>query len=111
MVLRPQFNRLQFLLSLKLDIKGGDTPTGKVAGLPNIKGNGGSFYGGGAEAYEALIKDPVISEYGAAEVKPVSGPCRNYAFLKFDASKSNPIYGASNTVQPPAIQLIPQLRY
>ena len=29
----------------------------------------------------------------------------------FDASRSNPIYGSSTTVQPPAISLIPQLRY
>lgn len=31
--------------------------------------------------------------------------------IKFDASKSNPIYGSSTTVQPPSIKLIPQLRY
>ena len=29
----------------------------------------------------------------------------------FDASRSNPIYGASATVQPPAIKLIPIIRY
>lgn len=29
----------------------------------------------------------------------------------FDASALNPIYSGSDTVQPPAIQLIPQLRY
>ena len=29
----------------------------------------------------------------------------------FDASRSNPIYGASSTVQPPAIRLIPIIRY
>ena len=31
--------------------------------------------------------------------------------LAFDASKSNPIYGRSDTVQPPAIKLIPIIRY
>ena len=31
--------------------------------------------------------------------------------LAFDASKSNPIYGGSTTVQPPAIKLIPIIRY
>ena len=30
---------------------------------------------------------------------------------RFDASLSNPIYGASNTVQPPALQLIPQIMF
>ncbi|MDM8108553.1 hypothetical protein QUV93_01550 [Phascolarctobacterium faecium] len=29
----------------------------------------------------------------------------------FGASKSNAIYGASDTVQPPAISLIPQLKF
>ena len=32
------------------------------------------------------------------------------ASLSFDASKSSPIYGNSSTVQPPAIQLIPQIK-
>ena len=31
--------------------------------------------------------------------------------MDFDASRSSSIYGASNTVQPPALQLIPQIRY
>ena len=31
--------------------------------------------------------------------------------IGFDASRSNPIYGASTTVQPPALCLIPQVRY
>ena len=31
--------------------------------------------------------------------------------LKFDASRCNSLYGASATVQPPAISLIPQIRY
>lgn len=37
-----------------------------------------------------------------------------YAYQRnenFDASRSNAIYGASTTVQPPAIVLIPQIRY
>lgn len=29
----------------------------------------------------------------------------------FNASKYNPIYGISNTVQPPAIALVPQIKY
>ena len=31
--------------------------------------------------------------------------------LYFDASRSNAIYGASSTVQPPAIVLIPQIKF
>lgn len=31
--------------------------------------------------------------------------------LAFDASRSNPIYGKSTTVQPPSFSLIPQIKY
>ena len=31
--------------------------------------------------------------------------------VTFNASQSNNIYGSSTTVQPPALQLIPQIRY
>ena len=31
--------------------------------------------------------------------------------LRFDASRSNPIYGRSDKVQPPALQLIPQIKF
>lgn len=30
---------------------------------------------------------------------------------QIDASLSNPIYGSSDTVQPPTIQLLPQIKY
>lgn len=35
----------------------------------------------------------------------------NYNVLAFDASRANPIYGESNTVQPASIKLIPILKY
>lgn len=31
--------------------------------------------------------------------------------VTFDASKSNAIYGASETVQPPSLSLLPQIKY
>lgn len=31
--------------------------------------------------------------------------------MDFDASRSSSVYGASNTVQPPALVLLPQIRY
>ena len=31
--------------------------------------------------------------------------------ISFDASRSNAIYGASTTVQPPALVLLPQIRF
>lgn len=35
----------------------------------------------------------------------------SYGDIDFDASRVNPIYGRSDTVQPPAIKLIPVIRY
>ena len=87
---------------------GGDSPSVLAAGLPNITGyfNGkkltdnddiasGAFQIGGAPA--KLTPNCPDDEVG-------------YGF-NFDASRSNPIYGASTTVQPPTIQLIPQIKY
>ena len=42
--------------------------------------------------------------YGASETTPYTNLC-------FDASRSNPIYGNAETVQPPTIMLIPQIKY
>ena len=59
--------------------------------------------------YGAFVSSIIVNSYGkivnsATDVERSDG-------MLFDASKSNPIYGNSTTVQPPAIQLIPQLRY
>ena len=35
----------------------------------------------------------------------------NNTALNFSAAKNQAVFGASNTVQPPAISLIPQIRY
>ena len=35
----------------------------------------------------------------------------SYGDIDFDASRVNPIYGRSTTVQPAAIQLIPIIKY
>lgn len=44
-------------------------------------------------------------------ITPGSGSSYNYNTINFSAAKSNSIYGASTTVQPPAIVLIPQIKY
>ena len=85
-----------------------------TAGLPNItgsfwplgdydesipnnarQGTEGAFYAQGRTYGQGLVED------GATD----------NARAMFDASKSNPIYGASSTVQPRAIKLIPIIRY
>lgn len=96
-------------------IQGGDTVGVKSAGLPNITGIG----------YDAIAKTDVdafnSSTSGAIGCKYYSNSragdggtgVYNGAFgsLSFDASLSNSIYGKSDTVQPPAIVLIPQIKY
>ena len=80
-----------------------------MAGLPNITGgpikpirtvSGVNINAG------ALLQ---IADQGA-HTEGGDGP-QNAVSIKFDASKSNPIYGGSNTVQPAAIKLIPIIRY
>lgn len=68
------------------------------AGLPNITGNVGqiavhSQYCNGAFAGSAMWQRGYYDNY----------PRGNMADLVFDASKSNPIYGRSGTVQIPAV--------
>ena len=95
-------------------LQGGETVKSVGAGLPNITGetvegyllsqrveNPPSFYAKGVIHLESA------TENGAGP----GAEKQNYARLKIDASRSNPIYGASDTVQPPAIALIAQIKY
>lgn len=78
----------------------------KDAGLPNITGStpyvvtsqtAGSFQG-------ALYSN------GDGAKGTTTGSSDQWRILAFNASKSNAIYGNSKTVQPPALQLIPQIK-
>ena len=88
---------------------GGSTVEEKIAGLPNITGFSHTgdrrthIYGEGA--FYTYNNAP--SNLWAA----MSDTDGNIQGLGFDASRSNAIYGRSSTVQPPAIQLIPQIKY
>ena len=83
--------------------------TYKSAGLPNIIGNidsvGSDYNGpsgpGGSGAF-----------YASNKVKTGSGGSDFwYVHLDFYASRSNSIYGNSTTVQPPALTLLPCIKY
>ena len=74
------------------------------AGLPNITGR-------------IQTKAQLLNNEGAFTI-PVQNNTNenasgnNYGdMLGFDASLSSAIYGASDTVQPPSIALIPQIRF
>ena len=84
------------------------------AGLPNILGTLGFVRG--------MQTTVLITSYGALKwiykdtnfystESPVSGSNKGLADIRFDASLSNSIYGNSNTVQPPAVTLIPVIKY
>ena len=83
-------------------IQGSNTSgTEKEAGLPNIEGKtynmiSGSSYEEGALSNPESVN--TINIGGSSTTK--------YRWLYLDASKSNPIYGNSDTVQPPALTMV-----
>ena len=86
----------------------GSTTVGtyKSAGLPNIEGSGGPWLDSakanftGAFAQKNRISDPM----GGAGAMSITS-------FDFDASRSSPVYGRSATVQPPALTLLPCIKY
>lgn len=87
--------------------EGSETPgTVKEAGLPNIEGSftltqgGGAINPSGAFANGAFVQNGIAAFQGS------------YPWYEtdFSAEGSNPIYGASDTVQPPALTLLPCIK-
>ena len=85
-----------------------------AAGLPNITGvipidtgiYGASvcdFVGAIYDTDEGMKYSHLYSNGGYGK--------SNHRIMRIDASRANPIYGASDTVQPAAIKLIPVIRY
>ena len=92
-----------------VQLAGDDTGASVAAGLPNITGE--FQWGKGVEGL-GYCKG-ALDTFGFA-VRGDSGHMNTVSNLlgfKLDASRSNPIYGTSATVQPPAIKLIPIIRY
>lgn len=95
-------------------LEGGDTPSKIEAGLPNIQGNfyandiSSLFWTGAKQATGAFslntTQKNVFSGTATALLSTTSA-------VLFNASSYNAIYGKSNTVQPPSIKLIPQIKY
>lgn len=77
------------------------------AGLPNVTGNCYNLMGNPGSASGALNSSHNNIKGSAQEGSGNLG-WRNF---DFNASWSNSIYGASDTVQPPALNLIPQIRF
>lgn len=83
-------------------IEGGEEVNYIEQGLPNITGSGcyADNNGDWKGALYSITNGNFIGDGSAVG-----------NLIGFDASRSNPIYGASETVQPPALTLIPQIKY
>ena len=73
------------------------------AGLPNIEGDLMSCHGGAAGAFTQ-------TKLSNSDIRGSSGSYSRYQH-HLDASKSNEIYGKSDTVQPPAVKVRVVTRY
>lgn len=85
------------------------------AGLPNITGQIGKIWGGvwtlptDTDYKGAIQPGELVDNQGIPLTNATSGKVATHD--NFNASWSNSIYGSSDTVQPPAINVIPILRY
>ena len=86
-------------------IQGGDNVAVLTAGLPNIEGTIGPLDDDGGAGYVS----GVFAKTGNTAWGVTGGGSRY--IISFNASRSSAIYGASTTVQPPSLQLIPQIKY
>lgn len=85
--------------------QGSDTPGQKLeAGLPNIDG---SF---GGKAAGNIIPSGAFFGIGNIGGGSADNTAPGYENIGFDASRSTPIYGASDTVQPAALTLLPCIK-
>lgn len=95
-------------------IEGGDTPAKVEAGLPNITGTTSTNIGNGrgAMCMEGTGAFTPRSQTGSAILQDSAYTYNQQTIgVDFNASRSSGIYGKSSTVQPPAITLIPQIKY
>ena len=93
-----------------VQLAGDSAGTTVAAGLPNIhiKDAGLCAFG---EGYAKKQKNGVIYTGKTGEDVALVGQGRSKQDIEIDVSTLNPIYGASATVQPAVIKLIPVIRY
>lgn len=96
----------------------GSTSVGTVldAGLPNIEGKIAIDLPGSVPSFVGPGDGALFNNYSAKSYPPYipgdgSITRSSDKYLYFDASRSNSIYGGSDTVQPPALCLLPCIRY
>ena len=94
-------------------IQGGDTVAILSAGLPNINGEimamlntvNNETVPEGSGALKLTLKERQNSDITLGNGSDMA------CTVTFNASQSNNIYGSSTTVQPPALRLIPQIKF
>jgi hypothetical protein len=89
-------------------LQGEDALATKQAGLPNIQGQ---LSAAGAPAWQTGSGAFYLGANTSPEPLANVEGARQYTWLYFSANLSNSIYGASDTVQPPACCLIAQIKY
>jgi hypothetical protein len=77
--------------------------TVKTAGLPNITGGPSGIQGTSGAGFQVGPRAGAFYVEGSVNYNPVVQSTTYTGRLNFDASLSNPIYGNSTTVQPPAL--------
>ena len=99
------FNLL--LLTDNRFIEGSNSPgIQREAGLPNITGKMSRVVSTGIEE-----KSGALAAFEIPSVHYTGASGGGVLGLTFDASKSNSIYSASTTVQPPALTMLPIIKY
>ena len=86
-----------------------------MPGLPNIQGQA-TFRVGNSGSYVSILRSGdgsfAAERDGATQIfRAESVNADVFSVLTINASRSSSIYGASTTVQPAALQLIPQIKY
>ena len=77
------------------------------AGIPDITGYATMIY-----ALSSVTSNGALTytKTGAPDISGTSS-ATIWGTIDFNASRSNEIYGSADTVQPPAIRLIPQIKF
>ena len=93
-------------------IQGGDLTAVVAPGVPNITGKAWSFCGTAGNGLDAAEGAFFLSHQSTSDVAGgQTGSASAYDAININAAACNSIFGKSNTVQPPAFDLITQIKF
>ena len=93
-------------------LKGGDLTAVVAPGVPNITGKAWSFCGTAGNGLDAAEGAFFLSHQSTSDVAGgQTGSTSAYDAININAAACNSIFGKSNTVQPPAFDLITQIKF